>query len=704
MNVKFRKVISSILVVVMLLSLFAVNVFAKNADSYTVLMLDTSNSMSGEPIEALKDVAKRFCASLLGADGLNQIAIIEYNTEYTASAFTDDYSAMKNKIDSIAAGGNTNMYAALLEANNLLAGTPSGTVRNLVVLTDGVPQSGTSSSEGPYNNLDDKNILSRIYKNYANAVYNLMESYKADYDIYTIGFFHKSSSTLAQTLLGDINNQGYYNAQNTDELAFMFSKIADGIKKTVPKTYDFFNDSYNFENYNSTISNEYFETMYGYGKGFSLWKNNAYSRGVCFGMAYTTAALFNGLPECESIRGLLNKRDPSELYSLYSTVKIGNKTIGLHDYILYDFIYQFSDEFDSASTWSDINTIYNKVKMYLDNDQIGVTIGMTRKDEKGGHRVLAVGIDGNDILIDDPNNKDDYARITVGSNGDWTFSGLNGWNNNTCYIRYSCDYYTPYQLLLTGKTATPDADGRDSYVDGMDLLSQDKLLFTTDCNSCDFSASEYTPIFVDAVSEESSQIKQYWIKDENTVTISNIFGDDNSFSLAGNDAIITASSKDASEITLTVDEDNNNIDTNISAIPGHEYSVEYVFFNDDKDALQITVSGTANSEEVSAIGANGGLLVNGLNNINVEYRKNDEDMNSVTAKIVDGRDVNITINENEEKVVTDFIDENEVEPDKPEPEVKICKYCGKVHGSSLWEQIVAFFHNIFWFFKNLFKA
>jgi len=33
----------------------------------------------------------------------------------------------------------------------------------------------------------------------------------------------------------------------------------------------------------------------------------------------------------------------------------------------------------------------------------------------------------------------------------------------------------------------------------------------------------------------------------------------------------------------------------------------------------------------------------------------------------------------------------------------VCKYCGKVHPSHLWGQIIAFFHAILYFFKNLFS-
>ena len=86
-------------------------------------------------------------------------------------------------------------------------------------------------------------------------------------------------------------------------------------------------------------------------------------------------------------------------------------------------------------------------------------------------------------------------------------------------------------------------------------------------------------------------------------------------------------------------------------------------------------------------------------------------MSSTTAGITDGRTVNITVDDENDTVSTDFVDETDtpetptdpVTPD-PTPTEKdhTCKYCGQDHGTSFWGRFVAFFHSILYFFKNLF--
>lgn len=683
----FKRMFSVILCMVLLTSIICCTSFSSSAakivDSYTVLVLDTSGSMSGDPIVALQDVAKRFCASLLGADSVNEIAIVDFDTSCTYIGFTGDYSILKSKIESLESGGNTNMYDALTTADSLLSNVAASATRNIVLLSDGVPQSGTKSDDGPYEKGQ--------YRKYANAVYNLMEEYKQTYDVYTVGFFHKSTSSLESELLNDINNKGYYDAQNASDLTFMFSNIANNIKKKTPTTYDFYRDSYSFENYSDSIDNTYFQTLYGRGQGFDLWREQHNQGGVCFGMTYTTASLINGFPDCDNIRELLNASDG--MFSASSTIKVGNKYVSIRDYIRYAHIYQFSSEFQSHSTWSDINTIYNLVENYLSNDQIGVTIGMTRLDGTGGHRVLAVGIDGTDILIDDPNNSEDFERIIIDDNGDWRFSGLTGWNNNTCAIRYSLDYYVPYSLLLTGKTVSTSSNNNDteSYINGMDILDKNNLLLTVKSNDCTIENNNIIEIISDDYAVSNSKtIKQYWLLDDNSIKVSNINGNSNEIRLASENSILQTKVTDACSLSMTVSEDDTSID--INSIIDNNYEFSFIAFDtENDDPKEICIMGTASSDTVTASKTENGVVVTGLNDITVTYLENDTAISETTASVNDGREVNITIDESNDTVKTDFANEN------------ACEYCGKVHGDTFFDILISFIHSLFDFLEKLFK-
>jgi len=725
---KVKKIISLLLTVVMTVSVFfimAMPASAKDADGYTVVLLDISSSMLGSPLDSLKDVAKRFCASLLGADSVNRIAIVTYATNVQSNNFTDSYSELKGTIDQIenpefeslwdrirwsstSGRSSTNIYDALITAASLLNGVPSSASKNIILMTDGQPVTGATSEEGPYGNTDTN-------AKYANAIYYLMQEYMLLYNVYTVGFFHSSQNDLATKLLSDINNKGFYNAQNEDNLIFMFSDVANSIKKTVPTTYDFYRDSYNFTNYSKNIDNTYFETLYGKGKGkaFDLWRKNARQGGMCFGMTYTTASLINGFPSHENIRGIINKQDEILNWSLSTAgIKIGDKSISIDDYIKYAHIYQFSADAQNNQTWADIDTIYNKVKTYLDNNQIGVTIGMTRRDGTGGHRVLAVGIDGDDILIDDPNNKDNYERITCGDYGAWEFSGLSGWNNNTCYIRYSVDYYVPYSLLLTGKTvsADPAFTDADCYVYGMDQLDTDKLLLTVDCDSYSTNTTTMSEIIVDDINNENATPqKLFWVTGTNSVTFNDVNGENNFFSLAGNKAVLSVKTQDTSDVTIIMNE-GTDVSSSINTTAGNSYEIDAVTFDETRE-INVTITGIANGELVEAKQTEFGFSVSGLNDISIVYSDADMEIAKTAASVTDGRTVNITVDDENDTVSTDFVDETDttetpVDPATPDPipteKDHTCKYCGQDHGTSFWGRFEAFFHKIAYFFSHLF--
>ena len=178
---------------------------------------------------------------------------------------------------------------------------------------------------------------------------------------------------------------------------------------------------------------------------------------------------------------------------------IGDHFLSIEDYMKYTYIYQFSKTVVDNSVWYNDDTVFaadellQLVKDTTDSNKINVTIGMSNKTD-GGHRVLAVGYNGNDILIDDPNNTESLERITVNNDGTWSFSGLNNWNSNTCYIRSNVDVQSPYRLLSSGQTTTASknfySDGSEyteNHMEGMDIVD-------ADCNLVSISTDNFKSI------------------------------------------------------------------------------------------------------------------------------------------------------------------------------------------------------------------
>ena len=493
----------------------------------------------------------------------------------------------------------------------------------------------------------------------------------------------------------------------TDDGVFMYNVISttlssvgfvcewgepNGSDRWCPDWYDFYKDSYSFRNFSVSIDNDFFQKLYGNGVGFDLWRERRNQGGVCFGMTYTTASLLNGYPDCGEIRKTFLLND--DIFSVSSTVKIGRHTYSIKDYITYAQIYQFSSEFQQDSAWTDINTIYDCVKAYLQENKIGVTIGMTRKDGKEGHRVLAVGIEGSNILIDDPNNTKDLERITVGDNGEWSFSGLSGWNNETCWIRYSTDYNMPYQVLLSETQLGVSGNSNEqttpfSLETKNDNRKQNLLTVSNDMN-ISLPENSIEIIVDDYNSTTQSGNKQFWIN-EDSVFASTGVAQKGEVRCAGNDVVLSATITEESNVILTLDDEQANI--KIDSIESNDYTVSVVYFPDERTAVEVQVSGVADGDSVTAEKTADGMVVNGLNNITVKYLKDDIEVGNTIAEVKDGREVNITVDESKDTVKTDFVGEQTED---------ICGYCGKVHGTSFKEVLIKFFHRIFYFFVKLF--
>ena len=426
-----------------------------------------------------------------------------------------------------------------------------------------------------------------------------------------------------------------------------------------PNGYKFEEDSYNFSNYGDTISKKYFTTLYGAEKGKLLYKKYNKVGGLCFGMAYTTAAIYNGYPSCskistldkglfkykycENIRDILNNKvqrlsDPTMDKTLISSkLPIGENVIGIEDYIKYAFVYQFSKTVSDTSVWCDnANVILDLAKQYTDENKIGLTIGITGKDKgMGGHRVLVVGYEGNDILVDDPNKTSGWNRITVNPDGSWTFGNA---DNNSYYIRYNVDYQRPFELLKSGKTETADKEFLDNtaagetYVEDIDTLDKESKLLAVDSDSYDLDEKKFSAVYLE--SGDGQSVNAYWT-DKTTASIKNINGGNRTVEFAGNGYIISAIVADSSDVDMTLNK--NKFKTQVNSKKGSECTISVDACREDDSnndiSKKIEIVGTATDGEVTVERINKGIRVLGIENGTVNYYIDD---NMVSTEKTDG--------------------------------------------------------------------
>ena len=236
-NVKIMCLVLAIVLLVGLMPVSAANATEKQEKSaarYTVLILDISGSMSGTPENAQREAAKKFCEAMLSSGGENYIAIVELgSSSYVLADFTDDLETLETKISRIGAYSGTNTNAALERAGKLLSSVPENSIRNIVLCSDGMPESGNSITDGRYSEED-----SPYYYSYANAAYETASKLRDTCTIYTLGFFHSLSGEeleFAQRFMRDLANAvgNFHSVTDPEELQFEFGNVADDITKEV---------------------------------------------------------------------------------------------------------------------------------------------------------------------------------------------------------------------------------------------------------------------------------------------------------------------------------------------------------------------------------------------------------------------------------------------------------------------------------------
>ena len=204
----------------------------KTVESYTVLVLDNSTSMRGDPMVAQKEAAIKFCKETLESNTQTdyKFAIVAFGTSIqTASEFTNDITKLTDTINDISLTGATNYMVALEKAAELLNNAAQNAVKNIVFCSDGIPNRGGTSSNGPFTSADGTEYA------YANAAVNKANELRQQgYNIYTLGFFHNiidSTKPFANELMKDIASAPdmSYIVNDPEKLSSVFSEVSNSV-------------------------------------------------------------------------------------------------------------------------------------------------------------------------------------------------------------------------------------------------------------------------------------------------------------------------------------------------------------------------------------------------------------------------------------------------------------------------------------------
>lgn len=209
------------------------HVFAEESSEksrYIVLILDTSGSMDGIPIEKEKESVIKFCNDVVhDKTSKNYVSVVGMGYWSTLiTDFTDDFDLIKENVNSINAIGGTNYSSAFQKANNQLSKiSDKESEKSIVLFSDGLPETGNQSKNGPYQKEDSAYYL------YANYMINYVKQL-SDTNIYTLGFFDKveeKNKSFANRFLLDLasDTMKYYEVNNVDDISFQFGNVAKDI-------------------------------------------------------------------------------------------------------------------------------------------------------------------------------------------------------------------------------------------------------------------------------------------------------------------------------------------------------------------------------------------------------------------------------------------------------------------------------------------
>ncbi len=179
----------------------------------TVLVIDASESMAGEPIERARAAARAYVEQVRETD---PVAVIAFgSTVRVLQDFTTDKSLLLAAIDSIELLGRTALYQAAFEGINLAKDSPEPR-RTVILLSDG-SEYGNLSTATPDDVVED--------------------AFLHGVPAYTIGLGFGADRTFLQSLADETLAQ-YYESPNADELLDIYQALANRLSSQYIITLD----------------------------------------------------------------------------------------------------------------------------------------------------------------------------------------------------------------------------------------------------------------------------------------------------------------------------------------------------------------------------------------------------------------------------------------------------------------------------------
>ena len=198
----------------------------ENTNTDTILIIDTSGSMTGDKLDKVKSDSIDLINKLL-ENTSNRVSMIEFNTNATTiSDFTNNASELNDKINNLTTLGSTNYYQALVKLDELLKTYQKEENRELTVLflTDGLPNINTPNEVGQYKYLKSE----YPYLNINGIQYEMGDKVLDEIESISDNQFIADMNTLNNVLIeASSPRETYNNFEITDYINTEHFKIED---------------------------------------------------------------------------------------------------------------------------------------------------------------------------------------------------------------------------------------------------------------------------------------------------------------------------------------------------------------------------------------------------------------------------------------------------------------------------------------------
>ncbi|CVI70517.1 Fibronectin type III domain protein [Eubacteriaceae bacterium CHKCI004] len=470
----------------------------------------------------------------------------------------------------------------------------------------------------------------------------------SDYEFYEIS---DDGKTAVYTFLIDVtNNSGLPNVESRFVEFTFVSKNEQTYTETIniygrdETVFSMEYDPWCIRNNGTEIPLSYFKQFFPEKQAEKLYKKNAASQGICYGMAETAAMMKKGIVSAESF-GEKNVIDIIPGSQTSGELVYNGKKLTALEWMKYVFLYQYTEQFsnelnshDNGSIDNDYDTFVATIKKSIDNK---VYPHISIRKNFTGHSLLAIGYKELDdtfaIQVYDSNyNWDDnrylYIKKENGKYTGWFYQiededeneGIKGtiWSDGILsFISYTSDLDSIEAWLESGGLTVGEnqSSGKTISSDKNRLISSlsDDFKLSIGGEEVDLSYGETSdqnlavPIVVssdssDAISEEKTE-KLFWASNKE---ISYNANEEDIFSVTDREDSFEFCIPEGTTVTTSVDSENGKT-ARISGTEKENVTVTFSQMTGD-EKIDYIINGTA-FDTIDFSVKNGVLDVSGFN-------------------------------------------------------------------------------------------